>query len=60
MGRPAKTLHIKTAGLWPSVLYAGSTVVKFMLTKSGKRIKVIQRDGRLPRHKRLPRDNPPS
>lgn len=53
MARPAKTLRINNGKLWPSVVYAGATVIRFLKGRKGKQVKIIQRDGRRPRHIRL-------
>jgi hypothetical protein len=52
-----KSIHIKNSQLWPSTLYVGSTVIKFLLRPEGKVIKVESHGDRAPapRHKRLPK-----
>ena len=56
MGRPAKTpktLHIRNGKLWPSTLYVGSTIIKFLCGSKGRRIKVEHNGRGKPRHNRL-------
>ena len=50
-----KSIHIKNSQLWPSTLYVGSTVIKFLLRPEGKVIKVESHGDHapLPRHKKL-------
>jgi hypothetical protein len=53
-----KSIHIKNSQLWPSTLYVGSTVIKFLLRPEGKVIKVESHGDNAPRprHKRLPKN----
>jgi hypothetical protein len=47
-----RTLHIRNAKLWPSTLYVGGCVIKFITGSRGRSIKV-QSSGAKPRHKPL-------
>jgi hypothetical protein len=51
-GKKTYSLHIKNGQLWPSTLYAGPAVIKFITSPSGRFIKVTVH-GVEPRHKRL-------
>ena len=51
MGRPAKTLRIKAKDLWPSVIYNGSTIVRFLTGRRGRIVKVESYGKGKPRHK---------
>jgi hypothetical protein len=48
-----RTLHIKPRDLWPSTIYVGATVIKFMCGPRGRRVKVEHSGKRKPRHRRV-------
>jgi hypothetical protein len=47
-----RTLHIKPRDLWPSTIYVGATIIKFMCGPRGRRVKVEHSGKRKPRHRR--------
>jgi hypothetical protein len=52
-----KSMHIRNGDLWPSTLYVGSTVIKFLVGPKGRSIKVESHGDNppVPRHKPLPK-----
>lgn len=54
---PKTSIHIKNSDIWPSTLYIGSTVIKFLVGPRGRYIKVESNGNPppMPRHKRIPK-----
>lgn len=50
-----KSMHIPNSHLWPSVLYCGPVVVKFLVGPRGRSVKIESYGDQpaVPRHKRL-------
>ncbi len=46
------SMHIKAGQLWPSTIYVGNTVIKFLVGPRGRSIKVTGH-GSKPRHVKL-------
>ena len=51
-----KSMHLHNSQLWPSVLYCGPVVVKFLVGPKGRSVKIESYGDQpaVPRHKRLP------
>lgn len=56
--RKTKTMHIRNGKLWPSTLYLGKAVVKFITGKRGRSITIQYHGKGKPRHRGFDKTKP--